>query len=121
METPVPLKDLTFDYRDEFDRKSIAEKVIKLLDAEMDFCPMAIDGGWGTGKTEFCHKLINLIKEQDARRQKAAQEAAADAARTVENAEASVDAAARAEKELKFNANLAMCLEALFIAILEGR
>lgn len=97
METPVPLKDLTFDYRDEFDRKSIAEKVIKLLDAEMDFCPMAIDGGWGTGKTEFCHKLINLIKEQDARRQKAAQEAAADAARAVENAEASVDAAARAD------------------------
>lgn len=97
METPVPLKDLTFDYRDEFDRKSIAEKVIKLLDAEMDFCPMAIDGGWGTGKTEFCHKLINLIKEQDARRQKAAQEAAADAARVAENAEASVDAAARAD------------------------
>ena len=97
METPVPLKDLTFAHRDEFDRKSIAEKVIKLLDAEMDFCPMAIDGGWGTGKTEFCHKLINLIKEQDARRQKAAQEAAADAARVAENAEASVDAAARAD------------------------
>lgn len=97
METPVPLKDLTFAHRDEFDRKSIAEKVIKLLDAEMDFCPMAIDGGWGTGKTEFCHKLINLIKEQDAQRQKAAQEAAADAARAVENAEASVDAAARAD------------------------
>jgi len=74
VETPVPLKDLTFAHRDEFDRKSIAEKVIKLLDAEMDFCPMAIDGGWGTGKTEFCHKLINLIKEQDARRQKAAGE-----------------------------------------------
>ena len=97
METPVPLKDLTFDYRDEFDRKSIAEKVIKLLDAEMDFCPMTIDGGWGTGKTEFCHKLINLIKEQDARRQKAAQEAAADAARAVENAEASADAVAPAD------------------------
>lgn len=97
METPVPLKDLTFDYRDEFDRKSIAEKVIKLLDAEMDFCPMAIDGGWGTGKTEFCHKLINLIKEQDARRQKAAQEAAADAARAVENAEDTADAVAQAD------------------------
>ena len=97
METPVPLKDLTFDYRDEFDRKSIAEKVIKLLDAEMDVCPLAIDGGWGTGKTEFCHKLINLIKEQDARRQKAAQEAAADAARAVENAEASADAVAPAD------------------------
>ena len=97
METSVPLKDLTFDHRDEFDRKSIAEKVIKLLDAEMDFCPMAIDGGWGTGKTEFCHKLINLIKEQDAQRQKAAQEAAADAARAAENAEEAADAAARAD------------------------
>lgn len=97
METPVPLKDLTFDYRDEFDRKSIAEKVIKLLDAEMDFCPMAIDGGWGTGKTEFCHKLINLIKEQDARRQKAAQEAAADAVRAAENAEDTADAVAQAD------------------------
>ena len=84
METPVPLKDLTFDHRDEFDRKSIAEKVIKLLDAEMDFCPMAIDGGWGTGKTEFCHKLINLIKEQDVQRQKAAREAAADAVRAAQ-------------------------------------
>lgn len=97
METPVPLKDLTFDHRDEFDRKSIAEKVIKLLDAEMDFCPMAIDGGWGTGKTEFCHKLINLIKEQDAQRQKAAREAAAGAVRAAENAEDTVDAVAQAD------------------------
>lgn len=97
METPVPLKDLTFDIRDEFDRKSIAEKVIKLLDAEMDFCPMAIDGGWGTGKTEFCHKLINLIKEQDAKRRETAEEAAADAARAAENAEASADAVAQAD------------------------
>ena len=97
METPVPLKDLTFAHRDEFDRKSIAEKVIKLLDAEMDFCPMAIDGGWGTGKTEFCHKLINLIKEQDARRQKAARKAAADAARAAENAEDTADAVAQAD------------------------
>lgn len=97
METPVPLKDLTFDHRDEFDRKSIAEKVIKLLDAEMDFCPMAIDGGWGTGKTEFCHKLINLIKEQDAQRQKAAREAAADAVRAAENAEDTADAVAQAD------------------------
>jgi hypothetical protein len=23
---------------------------------------MVIDGGWGTGKTEFCHKLINLMR-----------------------------------------------------------
>ena len=56
---------MTFDHRDEFSRKNIAEQIIKLLDAEMDFFPMAIDGGWGTGKTEFCHKLINLIADKD--------------------------------------------------------
>lgn len=96
METPVPLKDMTFDhYRDDFNRKDIAQNIIKLLDTGIDFCPMAIDGGWGTGKTEFCHKLINLIKEQDAQRQKAAQEAAADAARTARNAEDAADAAAQ--------------------------
>ncbi|MCI7616721.1 MULTISPECIES: KAP family P-loop NTPase fold protein [Desulfovibrio] len=96
METTIPLKDMTFDhYRDDFNRKDIAQNIIKLLDTGIDFCPMAIDGGWGTGKTEFCHKLINLIKEQDAQRQKAAQEAAADAARAAGNAEDAADAAAQ--------------------------
>lgn len=52
----------TFDERDEFKRKSIAEKVIKLLKSDIDISPMVIDGSWGTGKTEFCHKLINLMK-----------------------------------------------------------
>jgi len=55
----------TFDERDEFRRKSIAEKAIKLLKSDIDISPMVIDGGWGTGKTEFCHKLINLMKEDD--------------------------------------------------------
>ena len=49
--------------RDEFQRKSIAEKAIKLLKSDIDISPMVIDGSWGTGKTEFCHKLINLMKE----------------------------------------------------------
>lgn len=53
----------TFDERDEFRRKSIAEKAINLLKSDIDISPMVIDGGWGTGKTEFCHKLINLMKE----------------------------------------------------------
>lgn len=98
METPVPLKDMTFDhYRDDFNRKDIAQNIIKLLDTGIDFCPMAIDGGWGTGKTEFCHKLINLIKEQDAQRQKAAREAAAGAVRAAENAEDTADAVAQAD------------------------
>ena len=51
--------------RDEFQRKSIAEKAIKLLKSNIDISPMVIDGSWGTGKTEFCHKLINLMKEDD--------------------------------------------------------
>ncbi|WP_435979294.1 KAP family P-loop NTPase fold protein [Psychrobacter sp. DM4] len=53
----------TFDDRDEFKRKSIAEKAIKLLKSDIDISPTVIDGSWGTGKTEFCHKLINLMKE----------------------------------------------------------
>lgn len=51
--------------RDEFQRKNIAEKAIKLLKSNIDISPMVIDGSWGTGKTEFCHKLINLMKEDD--------------------------------------------------------
>ena len=51
--------------RDEFQRKSIAEKAIKLLKSNIDISPMVIDGSWGTGKTEFCHKLINLMKQDD--------------------------------------------------------
>ena len=57
---------LTFDERDEFKRKSIAEKVISLLQADIDISPMVIDGSWGTGKTEFCHKLINLMHGNDS-------------------------------------------------------
>ena len=55
----------TFNERDEFQRRSIAEKAIKLLKSDIDISPMVIDGSWGTGKTEFCHKLINLMKEDD--------------------------------------------------------
>lgn len=57
--------NLTFSERDEFHRKQIAENAIKLLRSNLDTSPMLIDGGWGTGKTEFCHKLINLMREED--------------------------------------------------------
>jgi hypothetical protein len=62
----VDITTLTFDERDEFRRKSIAEKVISLLKSEIDISPMVIDGSWGTGKTEFCHKLINLMHGNDS-------------------------------------------------------
>lgn len=58
--------DLVFSNgNDEFSRKPIAEKVIRLLCSDIDISPMVIDGGWGAGKTIFCHKLINLMKETE--------------------------------------------------------
>lgn len=39
----------TFDTHDEFNRKPIAENIIKLLTSPIDLSPMVIDGGWGTG------------------------------------------------------------------------
>lgn len=48
--------------RDEFQREPVAAKVISLLVSDAHVSPMVIDGDWGTGKTEFCHKLINKFK-----------------------------------------------------------
>lgn len=57
-------RKITFDDRDEFQRKPTAEKIIRLLGSDIDIFPMAIDGSWGTGKTEFCIKLIQLMEEE---------------------------------------------------------
>ena len=54
----------TFATHDEFNRKPIAENIIRLLTSDIDLSPMVIDGGWGTGKTEFCQKLIRLMGQQ---------------------------------------------------------
>lgn len=54
----------TFVTHDEFNRKPIAENIIRLLTSPIDLSPMVIDGGWGTGKTEFCQKLIRLMEQQ---------------------------------------------------------
>ena len=63
METQT-LEKPTFDTQDEFKRKPIAENIIRLLTSDIDLSPMVIDGGWGTGKTEFCQKLIRLMQQQ---------------------------------------------------------
>ena len=63
METQISEKP-TFDTQDEFNRRPIAENIIRLLTSDIDLSPMVIDGGWGTGKTEFCQKLIRLMQEQ---------------------------------------------------------
>lgn len=57
--------EIKFEDRDEYLRKPIAEKIIKLLSSDAKVSPFIIDGGWGTGKTEFCSKLINLVRDQD--------------------------------------------------------
>lgn len=54
---------IRFEDRDEFKRKSIAEKVITLLNSDIDVSPLVIDGNWGLGKTEFCQKLINHMSD----------------------------------------------------------
>lgn len=58
-------RNLTFDARDEFNRKQVADNVLTLLRSNIELSPMVIDGGWGKGKTEFCIKLINLMAEAD--------------------------------------------------------
>lgn len=62
----MEITDLTFDIRDEFQRKKVAENIISLLQADIDISPMIIDGDWGTGKSEFCFKLINLMRESNS-------------------------------------------------------
>ena len=58
--------ELTFEYRDEFKRRAIGEKIVNLL-MDDEFSPMVLDGDWGVGKTEFCHKLINLIRADQSK------------------------------------------------------
>ncbi len=48
--------------RDDFRREQMADKVITLLTSGINISPMVIDGDWGTGKTEFCFKLIAKFK-----------------------------------------------------------
>lgn len=59
------MNELKFGEQEDFQRKEIAEKIIKLLKEDIDVAPIVIDGAWGTGKTQFCQKLINLFSEED--------------------------------------------------------
>ncbi len=58
-------QEITFEEYDEFNRKEIAYNIIKLLKSKIDVSPLVIDGDWGTGKTEFTYKLINLFKKKE--------------------------------------------------------
>lgn len=56
--------EITFDTRDEFNRRPFAERIIDLLKNENSLFPMSINGAWGTGKTEFCKKTVHLINQE---------------------------------------------------------
>lgn len=56
---------LDFSTRDEFNRRPVAEKIIQLLTAEINVSPMVIVGVWGSGKSEFTQKLIELFKDKE--------------------------------------------------------
>jgi len=57
--------DITFSARDELNRKNIAENLCRLLKSKNFPSPFLLDGPWGIGKTEFCYKLINLVKDKN--------------------------------------------------------
>lgn len=59
------MENITFEWRDEFSRQNIAQNIITLIDSPAEISPFVIDGGWGTGKTEFSLKLCNLLKNED--------------------------------------------------------
>lgn len=60
--------ETTFDTRDEYQRRAIAENLETLLDSKLDVSPLVIDGYWGTGKTEFSLKLCNLLSQATEKR-----------------------------------------------------
>lgn len=58
------LNAISFNDRDNFNRKPFACNLIKLLESDCDVFPLAINGAWGTGKTEFCIKTVHLINTE---------------------------------------------------------
>lgn len=57
--------NVTFSSRDELNRKNIADNLHRLLTSKNFPSPFLLDGPWGIGKSEFCYKLINEIKNKN--------------------------------------------------------
>ena len=58
------MSGISFSGEDEFRRITVANNLLKVLKSpDINLSPIVIDGGWGTGKTRFCEKLITLIKD----------------------------------------------------------
>ena len=54
----------TFD-NDKFNRKSIAENLTKILDAQESPKVVSIDSSWGTGKTTFITMWKNMLDSEE--------------------------------------------------------
>lgn len=56
----MSIQNITFNTRDEYNRIQTADGIKKLLSNEtLNISRLLINGEWGEGKTEFCHKLLN--------------------------------------------------------------
>lgn len=60
------MTEQTFDQNDDYNRRSLADNLLKLLNSNLDVSPIVIDGAWGTGKTIFCKKLMHEIESGDS-------------------------------------------------------
>ncbi|HHF3272804.1 MULTISPECIES: P-loop NTPase fold protein [Vibrio] len=60
----MSIQNITFRTRDEYSRAQTAGGIKKLLSNEtLHISRLLINGDWGEGKTEFCHKLLNHFGE----------------------------------------------------------
>lgn len=56
------LNEITFEDRDEYNRIKIAERILSMIQ-DSNNSPLFIDGAWGSGKSEFSHKLFHFLNE----------------------------------------------------------
>ena len=62
----MSLQNTTFGTRDEYKRINTAQGIQKLLANDtLDISRLLINGEWGEGKTEFCHKMLNHLGTDD--------------------------------------------------------
>lgn len=58
----INLEELTFEKDDLLNRKQIAINLTNILENKSNLNVLAIDSSWGTGKTTFINKWINMLK-----------------------------------------------------------
>ena len=63
----MPKPEYDFDLRNDlFEREKTALKIANLVIAEEECSPLAIDGNWGTGKTDLCQRITHRINNDNS-------------------------------------------------------